>query len=149
MKVGCASWNGRTSSILLISSKHYCKAVDIAKWPGLKETRSYNERKSLIDFSGKISSNNSNLGISVKWYSKLGTEFILGTTLVNAHLINNTICNGMMITKFREDIFTLLSKITDSVAEVDKQIHPHQIQLENLRNHEFSKKILLRFTIQN
>jgi hypothetical protein len=46
---------------------------------------------------------------SLRWYKKLGVEFILGTTVVNAWVIYNQFANKKTkMTKFREDIIRAL-----------------------------------------
>lgn len=62
----------------------------------------YNDWKSSIDVSDQMSSYNTALRKSVKLYRKLAIEFILGTSIVNAHIVHNCVGdNKMNITKFR------------------------------------------------
>lgn len=100
--------------VLLLSTKHNTDTVEIQRRSGVvkkpKAIIDYNEAKSSIDQSDQMASYNSPLRKSLKWYRKLALEFILGTALVNAHIIYNQLAPKMKITEFREEIIKELIK---------------------------------------
>jgi hypothetical protein len=70
---------------------------------------------------------------SLRWYKKLGVEFILGTTVVNAWVIYNQFANKKTkMTKFREDIIRAL------FAEKDNEDGVPERQVRS--SHKFLKR---------
>lgn len=70
--------------VLILSTRHSTETVDVQRRTGVvqkpKAIMEYNEAKSsIIDLSDQMSSYNSPLRKSLKWYRKLAIEFILGT----------------------------------------------------------------------
>ena len=56
-----------------------------------------------------MSSYNSSLGKTIKWYCKISIELLLGTCLVNAHFLYKNINeSALFITDFRERIIEKL-----------------------------------------
>jgi len=75
----------------------------------------YNAGKAGIDLSDQLSSYSSPVRKSIRWYHKVATEIILGTSVVNALIIYNTKTpqNKMSITQFRE-------ALVDQILELDQ-----------------------------
>lgn len=114
--------------ILMLNTKFVPEMVTLRKRSGEiqkpKSVVEYNKHKSYIDISGKISctfsslfefilffildqmkSYNNSLRRGVKWYRKLAIELVVGSALVNAFIIHQSITNDKMsITKFREQV---------------------------------------------
>lgn len=90
--------------VLVLSTKHTTETVDVQRRDGIvKKPRAvieYNEGKSSIDQSDQMSSYQSPLRKSLKWYRNPAIEFILGTSMVNAHIVYNQLADK----KFRRNL---------------------------------------------
>lgn len=130
--------------VLMLSSKHTTETAEIQRRTGVvnkpKAVIEYNEGKSSIDLSDQMSSYGSALRKSLRWYKKLGIEFIFGTTVVNAWVIYNQLSNRKMkMAKFREDITRALFAEKDE----EEKIHERQVDTPTRRSlaaHKFLKR---------
>lgn len=130
--------------VLMMSTKHTTETVETQRRTGIvnkpKAIIDYNEGKSSIDLSDQMSSYGTALRKSLRWYKKLGVEFILGTTVVNAWVIYNQLSNSKMkMAKFREEIIRAL------FAEKDEEEGMHERQVDSptrksLQAHKFLKR---------
>ncbi|XP_008181865.1 uncharacterized protein LOC100572765 [Acyrthosiphon pisum] len=79
-----------------IVGRENSNGIVVAKWR--------DKRDAGIDLSDQLSSYSSPVRKSIRWYHKVATEIILGTSVVNALIIYNTKTpqNKMSITQFRE-----------------------------------------------
>ncbi|XP_044754995.1 piggyBac transposable element-derived protein 4-like [Coccinella septempunctata] len=99
--------------VLVLSTKHTTETVDIQGRDGTRTKPraivEYNGAKSSIDQSDQMASYHSPLRKSLKWYRKLGIEFLLGTALLNSHIVFNQLSDKKMkITEFRENLIRSL-----------------------------------------
>ncbi|CAH1998424.1 unnamed protein product [Acanthoscelides obtectus] len=63
----------------------------------------YNKHKAYIDLSDQVKSYTTSLRRGVKWYPKLAIELLIGSALVNAHVLHQEVANEKMsITKFKQ-----------------------------------------------
>jgi len=85
----------------------------------------YNPWKARIDLSDQLSSYSSPVRKSIRWYHKVATEIILGTSVVNALIIYNTKTpqNKMSITQFREALVDQILGL-DQPKDIQEQIAP-------------------------
>ncbi|KAJ8879004.1 hypothetical protein PR048_019610 [Dryococelus australis] len=77
--------------ILILSTCHGTETVPIQRRNGNvnkpKPIVDYNKRKTATDVSDQLSSYCTPLRRSLKWYRKVAIELLLGTAVVNAHLL--------------------------------------------------------------
>ena len=131
--------------VLLISTQHTTETVDVQRYTGIikkpKATMEYNEAKSSIDQSDQMSSYNSPLRKSLKWYRKLAVEFILGTTVVNSHIVYNQLANKRIsITELREQ---LVRSLLTYEEKTNNENEPPQTQTPTRKStqlHTFLRK---------
>ncbi|XP_072398290.1 uncharacterized protein [Diabrotica undecimpunctata] len=104
----------------------------------------YNEAKSSIDQSDQMASYNSPLRKSLKWYRKLAVEFLLGTSLVNSHIIFNQLADKKMkINEFREHVIKSLLSYEDNIeSQNDSEREQQQIRTtrRSMQTHTLVKK---------
>nr|CAI5844778.1 unnamed protein product [Callosobruchus analis] len=129
--------------VLLLSTKHTTETVDVQRRTGIVKkpvaVMDYNEAKSSIDQSDQMASYQSPLRKSLKWYRKLAIEFVLGTALVNAHIVYNQLANKKMkIPEFREDIIRQLLKNHSDSDRSD--IHEGKITKRPTKMHALLRK---------
>lgn len=73
----------------------------------------YNQGKVGIDLSDQLGSYLSALRKGIKWYRKLATEILLGTTIINAYILYKELTNKRIPLKtFKEDILLSLVQST-------------------------------------
>lgn len=106
-----AKWHDKRD-VAMLSTKHGIEMIDTGKKnrndePILKPQIiiDYNSGKAGIDLSDQLSSYNSPIRKSIRWYHKVATEILLGTSVVNAFIVYNMkkLPNEKIsITKFRE-----------------------------------------------
>lgn len=127
--------------VLLLTTKHTVETVNVQRRTGMvqkpKAIIEYNEGKSSIDQSDQMTSYNSPLRKSLKWYRKLAIEFILGTALVNSHIVYNQLADKKIkITEFRE-------QVVRSFLTYDETAHENKTKQRPSRKsaiHKFLKK---------
>jgi len=80
----------------MLSTKHGIEMIDTGKKnrngvPILKPKIiiEYNSGKARIDLSDQLSSYSSPIRKSIRWYHKVATEILLGTSVVNAFIVYN------------------------------------------------------------
>lgn len=137
----CNKWKDKRD-VLLLSTKHTTETVNVQRRSGMvqkpKAVIEYNEGKSSIDESDQMTSYNSPLRKSLKWYRKLAIEFILGTALVNSHIIYNQLADKKMkITEFRENL--VRSLLTYEEPDVENEITQPPSR-KSAEIHKFLKK---------
>lgn len=95
----------------MLTTRHNINMVDTGKINKKKENIikpqiiiDYNKGKAGIDLSDQLSSYNSSVRKSIRWYHKVAIELLFGTSIVNALVIYNKIKpnNKLKITQFRE-----------------------------------------------
>lgn len=130
--------------VLLLSTKHTTETVEIQRRSGVikkpKAVLEYNDAKSSIDQSDQMSSYHTALRKSLKWYRKLAVEFLLGTSLVNAHIIYNQLADKKMkITEFREQVIRVL---LSGQAEKDSDQEEPRVETprRNIQSHIMLRK---------
>lgn len=130
--------------VLMLSTKHTTETVNVQRRAGVvrkpKAIMEYNDAKSSIDQSDQMASYNTALRKSLKWYRKLAIEFILGTALVNSHIIYNLLADKKMnITSFREQVVrALLSYDSSDPAPLIQQVTTPS--RKSVQNHQLLKK---------
>ncbi|XP_050507475.1 piggyBac transposable element-derived protein 4-like [Diabrotica virgifera virgifera] len=130
--------------VLLLTTKHTTETVAIQRRSGVvhkpKAIIEYNKGKSSIDQSDQMTSYNSSLRKSLKWYRKLAIEFILGTAVVNSHIIYNQLANKKVkITEFREELVRSLltyDEINDDESETTQSTSTKSAQIHKLLKKE-------------
>lgn len=131
--------------VLLLSTKHTTETVDVQRRTGVvKKPRAvieYNEAKSSIDQSDQMASYHTPLRKSLKWYRKLAVEFLLGTALVNAHIIYNKLADKKMkIAEFRENVIrTLLTSQCDADENDVRVVKPTKMHTLLRKDGKFDK----------
>lgn len=110
-------WDKR--NVTMLSTRHNIDMIDTGKMNKNKENIikpkiiiDYKYGKSGIDLSNRLSNSNMSVRKSIRWYHKVATEILLGTSVVNALIIYNK-CNPdkkLKITQFRE---TLVDEILE------------------------------------
>lgn len=72
----------------------------------------YNNAKQGVDISDQVSAYHTAVRKSIKWYHKVAVELLLGTAVVNAHILYNnaTTSKQLQITEFRERLAISLLK---------------------------------------
>lgn len=97
--------------VLLLSTKHTDSFTEVRSRGGQLKRKPlavvyYNKGKSSIDLSDQMSSYNSALRKTVKWYRKIAIEVLFGTAMVNAHFLYKKITGvKMSITEFKQKIY--------------------------------------------
>lgn len=95
----------------MLTTRHNINMVDTGKINKKKENIikpqiiiDYNKGKAGIDLSDQLSSYNSSVRKSIRWYHKVAIELLFGTSIVIALVIYNKIKpnNKLKITQFRE-----------------------------------------------
>lgn len=104
--------------VLTLSTKHTDELLNIRS--GHRDLTKpamvvdYNKHKAYIDLSDQMKSYTTSLRRGVKWYRKLAIELLLGSALVNAHILHQEVANEKMsITKFKEQIASKLLGFED------------------------------------
>ncbi|XP_044763885.1 uncharacterized protein LOC123320594 [Coccinella septempunctata] len=93
----------------------------------------YNSGKSSINLSDQMSSYSSSLRKSIRWYKKLAVELLLGTSMVNAHIIYETVeQNRIPINDFR------ISVVEDLLKYEENPDYGPVNQSKSLRTHQFN-----------
>jgi hypothetical protein len=96
----------------------------------------YNSGKSSIDLSDQMASYSTALRRTIRWYNKLAIEALLGTSMVNAHLIYKIIeQSSIAITDFRLSVVESLLKYEDKREEAACPT----AGVLNLKSHIFAK----------
>lgn len=96
--------------VTMLSTRHGIDMIDIGKKNKKKENIvkpeiiiRYNNGKAGIDLSDQLSSYSTSVRKSIRWYHKVATEILLGTSVVNALIVYNKIHERKLkITQFRE-----------------------------------------------
>lgn len=93
--------------ILVLSTCHGDETVPVQRRNGIvnkpKAILDYNKGKAAIDLSDQLSSYSTPLRRSLKWYRKVAIELLLGTAVVNAHIVFCQITGKKQtITNFRK-----------------------------------------------
>ncbi|KAL4083936.1 hypothetical protein QTP88_029252 [Uroleucon formosanum] len=105
-----AKWRDKRD-VTMLTTRHNINMVDTGKINKKRENIvkpqiiiDYNKGKAGIDLSDQLSSYNSPVRKSIRWYHKVAIELLFGTSIVNALLIYNKIKpnNKLKITQFRE-----------------------------------------------
>lgn len=99
----------------------------------------YNKAKCGIDLSDQMASYATSLRKGIKWYRKLATELLLGTSLVNSWIVYKAATGrNIQIRKFRFEIASVLTgiPISDPSIIVSKKQHflGEQTTRKNCRN---------------
>ncbi|CAH1984331.1 unnamed protein product [Acanthoscelides obtectus] len=128
---------------VLLSTKHTTETVDVQRRTGIvKKPRAvmeYNEAKSSIDQSDQMASYHSPVRKSLKWYRKLAIEFLLGTALVNAHIVYNLLANKKLkIPEFREEVIRSLFTDHGDAGELD--VRQEKITKKTAKIHTLCRK---------
>ncbi|CAH1975477.1 unnamed protein product [Acanthoscelides obtectus] len=129
--------------VLLLSTKHTTETVDVQRRTGIvKKPRAvmeYNEAKSSIDQSDQMARYHSPVRKSLKWYRKLAIEFLLGTALVNAHIVYNLLANKKLkIPEFREEVIRSLFTDHGDAGELD--VRQEKITKKTAKIHTLCRK---------
>lgn len=126
-----AKWRDKRD-VTMLSTCHNLNMVDTGKKNRKNEVVvkpkiiiDYNAGKAGIDLSDQLSSYSSPVRKSIRWYHKVATEIILGTSIVNALIIYNTKTpqNKMSITQFREALVDQILGL-DQPKDIQEQIAP-------------------------
>lgn len=153
-----AKWRDKRD-VTMLSTCHNLNMVDTGKKNRKNEAVvkpiiiiDYNTGKAGIDLSDQLSSYSSPVRKSIRWYHKVATEIILGTSVVNAFIIYNTKTpqNKMSITQFREALVDQILGL-DQPKSILEQITPprslitlkHKFQETSekcSRNHKIRKR---------
>lgn len=132
-----AKWYDKRD-VSMLSTKHTIDMVDTGKKNKKNEPifkpqiiMDYNAGKAGIDLSDQYSSYNSPIRKSIRWYHKVATEILLGTSVVNAFIVyklNKPEHKNISITKFRE-------MLVDELLDLDQLTNTseHQISTSNRR----------------
>nr|XP_012152967.1 PREDICTED: piggyBac transposable element-derived protein 3-like [Megachile rotundata] len=92
--------------------------------------REYNIGKSGIDRSDQMVSYATNIRKTIKWYRKLAIYLLLGTTIVNAHIVYQRATQKKIhIRKFRELL------VTEWLSSKDTVPNPNRPKRRNLSHH--------------
>lgn len=112
--------------VLMLSTKHVNENVTVqtrnTEVLKPKVVVDYNNSKAFIDLSDQLKSYNSSLRRGIKWYRKLAIEMLLGTSIVNAHMVYSAVTtNKISITSFKEILCEQLLDINkfDNIAVPD------------------------------
>ena len=91
----------------------------------------YNCGKTGIDRSDQMVSYATTIRKSIKWYRKLALHLLLGTTIVNAHIVYQKATNKKIeIRKFRELLVTeLLSSVNDNNKNKTRRNVSHHLDI--------------------
>lgn len=105
--------------VLVLSTKHTDNMVKIQQRGGEVEKPNiiteYNRCKGFIDLSDQFKAYSSSLRKGIKWYRKIAVELLLGSAIVNAHLVYQKITgNKSTITAFKEELALSLLNLEDS-----------------------------------
>jgi len=126
-----AKWRDKRD-VTMLSTCHNLNMVDTGKKNRKNEAVvkpkiiiDYNAGKAGIDLSDQLSSYSSPVRKSIRWYHKVATEIILGTSVVNALIIYNTktLQKKMSITQFREALVDQILGL-DQPKSILEQITP-------------------------
>lgn len=107
-----AKWHDKRD-VTILSTRHTINMVDTGKKNKKNEAIikpqmiiDYNAGKAGIDLSDQLSSYSTSVRKSIRWYHKVATEILFGTSIVNALIVYNTINpdKKMKITNFRENL---------------------------------------------
>lgn len=106
-----AKWHDKRD-VVMLSTKHGIEMIDTGKKnrnnePILKPQIiiDYNSEKAGIDLSDQLSNYSSPIRKSIRWYHKVATEVLLGTSVINAFIVyymKKLPDQNISITKFRE-----------------------------------------------
>jgi hypothetical protein len=110
--------------ILILSTLHGSETVSVQRRNKEiykpKAIMDYNVGKSSIDLSDQLSSYCTPLRRSLKWYRKVAIELLLGTTVVNSHIIYKKVSGkNIKITDYRKE----LAKSMMTYGKDDTQSH--------------------------
>lgn len=128
--------------VLMLSTKHSAETATVNRRTGPVQKPiaviDYNAAKSAIDLSDQMSSYNSALRKTIKWYRKIAIELLLGTAVVNAHFLYQEVNDKKIsITEFREQIVENLLFPSDENQNTDM---PGPSKKRKLNSHQFKKK---------
>jgi len=108
--------------VLLLTTRHTDKMVDTGKKRRSGESvikpeaiLYYNSSKQGIDVSDQMAAYQSPIRKSIRWYHKVAAELLLGTSLVNAHLLYNAHCMNTGNVDDTLQIADLRGKIIESL----------------------------------
>lgn len=96
--------------VLILSTKHTDTMEEVQSRGSTtlkpRAVSDYNRGKSSIDLSDQMSSYNTALRKTIKWYRKIAIELLFGTSMINAHYLYKKINNSKItITEFREKVY--------------------------------------------
>lgn len=92
----------------------------------------YNSGKAGIDLSDQLSSYSTCVRKSLRWYHKVATELLMGTTVVNSFIVYK--CGNpdkkISITQYREELVSSLLSLEreNDRLQINKQKHSHVIE---------------------
>ncbi|XP_063913566.1 piggyBac transposable element-derived protein 4-like [Zophobas morio] len=126
--------------VLVLSTGHTDQMVEIQRrGKSIQKPTAivhYNSGKSSIDLSDQMASYSSALRKSIRWYKKLAIEVLLGTSMVNAHIIYKDIeQSNIPINDFRLLVTEDLLKFEDKRDVAQTRQPRHQI----LKTHQFTR----------
>lgn len=112
--------------VLFLSTKYSDETVELTRYTGTIERPAaimeYNSGKFSVDISDQMTSCNTALRNTIKWYRTIAVEILLGTTVVNAHILHRNITrNNTTVSEFRQNIITSLLESTENSEENDRQ----------------------------
>lgn len=130
--------------VLFLSTKHGNETIQVTRRNGTVEKPAaivdYNAGKFSIDISDQMASYNTALRKTIKWYRKIALEILLGTAVVNAHILYRNIKNSnITITEFREEIIMGLLHPVENLQE-GSVITPTVSRKRAMNTHTFAKK---------
>ncbi|XP_048508002.1 piggyBac transposable element-derived protein 4-like [Athalia rosae] len=124
--------------VRILSSKHAPVMVPVSnsstlrgRPPKMKPLAviAYNTGKSGIDRSDQMASYATTIRKSIKWYRKLAIHFLIGTSVVNAHVVYQKATNrNIQIRKFRELIVREWCESENARPQAVKKA-PHRLQI--------------------
>ncbi|CAH2009459.1 unnamed protein product [Acanthoscelides obtectus] len=87
--------------VLTLSTKHTDELLIIRSGNNIELQKpaavvDYNKHKAYIDLSDQMKSYATSLRRGVKWYRKLAIELLIGSALVNAHVLHQEVANEKM-----------------------------------------------------
>jgi len=115
-----AKWKSRRD-VLMLSTKHDIGIVDTGRKNRLNEEVMkpeiiccYNQGKQGIDVSDQMASYFTPLRKTIRWYHKVGFEYLLNTAVINALIIYEEIRDEghVQVAKFRHDLIYALAAMT-------------------------------------
>ena len=107
----------------------------------------YNEAKQGINISDQMASYFTSLRKTIRWFYKIGFEFLLNTDVVNALIIFQEIRSKIQIAKFRYDlIYSLVDMVPPTQASSSQQMSASTRSVSQTRRSVSQPHLLEKYT---